>query len=145
VGYIERLRERRRRGERGAALVEFAILAPLLFLLLFGIMEAAWAFSDLLDVRHAAREGARVAAVNSAEPGEVACERMKVGLQATGSVTVTTPAQLGDNVTLTVTANHTTLTSIIPFFDGIIFNEAVTIRYERNTSPTWTSPYACTP
>ena len=50
--------------ERGANLVEFAILAPLLIMLLFGIIEFAWIFAQNLDVRHGAREGARLAAVN---------------------------------------------------------------------------------
>jgi Flp pilus assembly protein TadG len=67
VGYIERLRERRRRGERGAALVELAILAPLLILLVLGIIEFGWLFGQFNAVRHAAREGARIAAVNAGQ------------------------------------------------------------------------------
>jgi Flp pilus assembly protein TadG len=47
-------------------MVEFAVVAPLLFLLLFGIIDFGWAFSQNLDVKHAAREGARLAAVNAA-------------------------------------------------------------------------------
>jgi Flp pilus assembly protein TadG len=45
-------------------LVEFAIVMPFLVLLLIGIIEFAWLFSQNLDVRHGAREGARLAAVN---------------------------------------------------------------------------------
>ena len=54
----------RRDDDRGAALVEFAILAPFLFLILFGIVEFGWTFLQNLDVRHGAREGARLVAVN---------------------------------------------------------------------------------
>ena len=57
----------RGRRQRGASIVEFAIVAPLLFLLLFGIIDFGWAFSQNLDVKHAAREGARLAAVNAAD------------------------------------------------------------------------------
>jgi TadE-like protein len=65
----------RGRRERGASIVEFAIVAPLLFLLLFGIIDFGWAFSQNLDVKHAAREGARLAAVNAA-PGADPDERL---------------------------------------------------------------------
>ena len=41
-----------------------ALIAPLLFTILFGIVEFGWTFSQVLDVRHGAREGARLAAVN---------------------------------------------------------------------------------
>lgn len=54
----------RRDGEGGAAMVEFALIAPLLIALLFGIIEFGWAFSQVLDTRHGAREGARLVAVN---------------------------------------------------------------------------------
>jgi Flp pilus assembly protein TadG len=53
------------RGERGANVIEFAIVAPLLFAVLFGIIDFGWAFSQNLDVKHAAREGARLGAVNA--------------------------------------------------------------------------------
>ena len=56
--------EQRASGERGAALVEFAIASLLLFTILFGIIEFGWAFSQNLDVRHGAREGTRLVAVN---------------------------------------------------------------------------------
>jgi hypothetical protein len=53
--------------ERAASMVEFAIAAPLLFVLVFGIIDFGWAFSQNLDLKHAAREGARLAAVNEAD------------------------------------------------------------------------------
>jgi hypothetical protein len=62
-GQIKEAR-RRCRGDGGAALVEFGLVAPILFLLVFGIVEFGWAFFQNLDVRHGAREGARLAAVN---------------------------------------------------------------------------------
>jgi Flp pilus assembly protein TadG len=51
--------------ERGASLVEMAFVAPLLLLLLFGIVEFGYIFGQYNEVRHAAREGARVAAVSN--------------------------------------------------------------------------------
>jgi Flp pilus assembly protein TadG len=54
---------RRFLGERGAAAVEFAIVAPLLFLLVFAIIDFGFAFHGWDAVQNAAREGARVGAV----------------------------------------------------------------------------------
>ncbi len=52
------------RQQRGAAAVEFALIAPLLFMLLFGIFEFGLAWSQKNVYLGAAREGARYAAVN---------------------------------------------------------------------------------
>ena len=51
------------RGEDGAAAVEFALLLPLLVLLLFGIIEFGFAFSTRIQATNAAREAARQAVV----------------------------------------------------------------------------------
>src|SRR5665811_750989 len=48
--------------EDGAALVEFAILAPLLIMLLFGIVTAGLAFNHSISLTHSAREASRQAA-----------------------------------------------------------------------------------
>ncbi|MDX1747957.1 MAG: TadE/TadG family type IV pilus assembly protein, partial [Halobacteriales archaeon] len=58
--------------ERGAALVEFAVLAPLLILLVLGIVEFGWKFGQFNDVRHGAREGGRYAAVDGDGTGNAA-------------------------------------------------------------------------
>ena len=50
------------RAQSGAALVEFAVLAPLLIMLLFGIVSAGLAFNESLALTHAAREAGRSAA-----------------------------------------------------------------------------------
>jgi len=47
--------------DRGASLVEFALIAPLLFLLLFGVIEFARLGHGFTTVWTAAREGARYA------------------------------------------------------------------------------------
>ncbi len=54
---------RKRDDDRGAALVEFAIIMPLLFLILFGVIEFAIAFNDYQSIRQGARDGARQAVV----------------------------------------------------------------------------------
>jgi Flp pilus assembly protein TadG len=51
------------RDERGASAVEFAIIAPLLVLLVFGIIQFGIAFMQLQTLRGAVREGGRAAAV----------------------------------------------------------------------------------
>ncbi|MSO85912.1 MAG: pilus assembly protein [Acidimicrobiia bacterium] len=56
---------RRAAGERGASLVEFALIVPILFLLLFGIIEFGFAFNDYQSIRQGAREGAREAVVTN--------------------------------------------------------------------------------
>jgi Flp pilus assembly protein TadG len=48
------------RDERGASLIEAAVVIPLLILLAFGAAEFGFAFLDFLNVSSAAREGARV-------------------------------------------------------------------------------------
>jgi TadE-like protein len=53
-----------RRNERGTALVEFALIAPLLFLLLFGIIDFGRALNYYNQVAQLAGQGARAAAVN---------------------------------------------------------------------------------
>jgi Flp pilus assembly protein TadG len=54
-----------RRGSRedGAAAVEFALIVGLLAILVFGLLEYGLAFWQVQNLRAAAREGARVAAV----------------------------------------------------------------------------------
>ncbi len=49
------------RGERGQAMVEFAIVTPLLFLLLFGIIQFGFTLGGQVGMTNAAREAARYA------------------------------------------------------------------------------------
>lgn len=51
----------RSRRQRGASVVEFAIVAPLLFFLLFGMIDLCVLFWVNLTMQHAVREGARYA------------------------------------------------------------------------------------
>jgi len=58
------------RDERGAAAVEFAIIAPLFFLLVFAIIDFGFGFHAWDGTQNAAREGARVGAVTP-DTGEI--------------------------------------------------------------------------
>ena len=49
-------------GDRGAAAVEFAVLIPLLMVIVFGIIEFGFIWLQSHYIANAAREGARVAA-----------------------------------------------------------------------------------
>ncbi|RLV56527.1 hypothetical protein D9V41_05480 [Aeromicrobium phragmitis] len=52
-----------RRRDRGAAVVEFALLVPVFLVLLFGIISYGWMLSFRQAVSQAAAEGARAAAI----------------------------------------------------------------------------------
>jgi len=51
------------KNERGASAVEFALILPILVILIFGIFEFGIAYNNYIAITHAAREGARLAAV----------------------------------------------------------------------------------
>src|SRR5215210_2288874 len=55
---------RRLGSDRGVALVEFALVLPVLMLLLIAMLEFGKAFNYWIDQTHLANEGARWAAVN---------------------------------------------------------------------------------
>jgi Flp pilus assembly protein TadG len=63
------LRQRSLSEESGVALVEFALVLPLLLVLLFGLIDFGKAFNYWIDETHLANEGARLAAVNFQPPG----------------------------------------------------------------------------
>jgi hypothetical protein len=55
------------RDNRGQALLEFALVLPVLLLLVFGIIEFGLIFFDNLVITQAAREGARVGVVGGSD------------------------------------------------------------------------------
>jgi hypothetical protein len=58
------VRQGRFRDERGTALVELALVMPLLLALILGMLDFGKAFHEWIDQTHVANEGARLAAVN---------------------------------------------------------------------------------
>src|SRR6185436_6149059 len=60
------LRGRRRSARRGAAVVEMAVVTPLLLMMMFGIMEFGWMFMMKETLTNATREAARVMVLRGA-------------------------------------------------------------------------------
>jgi len=65
---------RARRQGRGQALVEFALVVPLLLLLIFGIVDAGRLIFTYNTVSNAARNASRVAIVNQSTAGTETCD-----------------------------------------------------------------------
>src|SRR5947209_4370072 len=65
----------RRQGDRGASAVEFALVSPLLFTLLFGVIDYGLYFADVLSVQQGVSDAAREATltVPAAWPGTGTC------------------------------------------------------------------------
>src|SRR5436305_6878790 len=62
-GWLSRLR---RRTQRGAALVEAAIVLPVLITLTLGVIEIGFIFKDSLTISSAVRSGVRIGAADGA-------------------------------------------------------------------------------
>jgi Flp pilus assembly pilin Flp len=60
---------RRRADERGQAMVEFALIAPLFLMIVVGVIQFGVALNFWLDMQRLANQGARSAAVNCGTSG----------------------------------------------------------------------------
>jgi len=101
--------------ERGAAAVEFALVFPLLIVLLFGIIEFGAMYNAQLMVTGAAREGARSMAVTGdAATAKLATIDAATGVALTASDIVVSAATCaaGTNVTVTITHDQHFLTGM---------------------------------
>ena len=76
---------RRRRDDRGAAVVEFALVLPILVLFVFGIVEFGRAYNARIELTSAVREGARAVALGG--DGVAATKAGAPGLSS-GRITV---------------------------------------------------------
>jgi Flp pilus assembly protein TadG len=140
VGRRFESKARHRSGERGASLVEFAIMAPLLILLLLGIVEFGWVFAQNNDVRHGAREGARFAAVdagNNAAIRTYVCQTME-GLSA-GITTLEVGVDQGSGIrggtgSITVRATIASLSGapVISSFLPTTLESVISFRLEQD-------------
>jgi Flp pilus assembly pilin Flp len=126
---------RRRRSERGAAAVEFALIAMILFTLLFGIIQFGLWFWAWQAGGHAAREAARVAAVTPCDAAKIVAAGKKPldGAPTTNTPTVditkVSPVKVGDGITVRV--RFTTLDlGFFPGFTGAI-DKSATSRVEN--------------
>jgi Flp pilus assembly protein TadG len=126
----------RRDREKGASAVEFAIVLPLLLTLVFGIMEAGWLFAQQVEVRNAAREGARLAVVdygNSTEIIAATCSRAVLSAER-ASVYLD---RVDETAVVEVAQKYAPLVGFFPFFNNVTIASTVTMRLERDLDHVW--------
>lgn len=105
LAMTSRSRTNRLRDERGANLIEFGLVFPLLLMITLGIMQVGIVYNNWVMLTDGVRAGARVLSISRA-PGTDACA---LGVAALKKSTPTlTQASL--SVTTTVAANCTNLT-----------------------------------
>ena len=106
------------RHERGAALVEFAIILPLLLALVFGIIEFGRGYNVKVELTGGVREGARALALGKT-PAEAdqAVKDAANGVDLSGATFTNTSCPAGGadgNATVKVSYNLPSLTPLIP-------------------------------
>ncbi len=117
---------KRRSDERGAAAVEFALVLPLLLLLLLGVAEFGRAYDVQTRVSNAAREGVRVMALKN----DVGATR-SAAKAAAGSIPLSdadisvTPTNCVSTATAGVSAT-VVITYSMPYLTGF-FGRTVTV------------------
>ena len=98
------------RDERGAVVVEFALVLPLLVIFVFGIVEFGRAYNAKIQLTSAVREGARAAALGGPSITTAVIEDKTKdaasGLDADGIAVVSTRCESTTSVNATVTATY---------------------------------------
>jgi Flp pilus assembly protein TadG len=136
--------------DRGAELIEFALVAPILIFLIAGIVDFGMMFRALEAVTNAAREGARVGVLPGYDPPDVQA-RVDAYLAAsalTGTRTTTVANQTLATPAGTFTARAVNVTyvyqfavlgPVAPLFGGnfgtINLNAAAIMRTETQAAP----------
>lgn len=118
-----KLTDHTRRDDRGAAAVEFALVLPILLLLVLGIVQFGLTFTQWLEMESAAREGARWGSLGYA----AADIRTRVRAAAPGlnppltdaQITVT-PLDPGNHPSDPVSVSITYSTPVLPIIGPIM-------------------------
>jgi Flp pilus assembly protein TadG len=131
-------------------LVEFALLAPFLILLLLGIVEFGYYLGEFNDVRHGAREGARVAAVNAGNNTflhDATCDAMDLTSNLTVQFTDGPSGSTGDTASVRVVATPDSLSGLglIELFLPNTLQSTIEFRLEQDSTDwsTDASPASC--
>lgn len=99
-------RRPQRTKRRGAAIVEMAVITPLLILLLFGMIEFGWVFMVQSSLTNAAREACRVGVLEGASEADIRSRFLDAagatGLDFTAEMITITEEVVGDYDVLTV-------------------------------------------
>jgi len=134
---VIRLSARILRDRRGQSMVEFALVLPILLLLVFGVTEFSRAWMTLNVITAAAREGCRVAVVTGPDTDAVTSRVDEVCAAARvtpSSVTVVgpDPADVDRRVTVTVQTSFTVLSAHVlgPFNGTIPLHASSIMRHE---------------
>ena len=107
--------------KEGQAVVEFALIVPILVVILFGIFEFGRLWMTMNILTGAAREGVRVAAVTAPDAGLVqnAVQNIMLAANITGATITISGPNAATEVTVTVQMNYTVVTgSIVPGLSG---------------------------
>lgn len=132
VIFIEALKNR-----KGQALVEFAIILPILLLLVMGIIEFGLIFNAYLTIQNASREGARYGITGASDADIVSLVRSDCSaLQSTYLTVNVTPAEgsriTGDTLVVSVSYSYHMVTPIISslFSNVVVLNAQTSMRME---------------
>ncbi len=79
----------RTENEKGQAMVEFALILPILLLILCGIIDFGWIFGNQLMANNACREAARYTAVHYYDSGADDDQAAAAGIVAARAPTLT--------------------------------------------------------
>ena len=100
------------RDEKGAAAVEFALVLPLLLVLLLGIIDFGLYFYNDLQLTHVARDAARYLSVGDTAEATTAIGNAHLVSTSAPTPVITGVSLTGDPWTITLTANYTFLTPL---------------------------------
>jgi Flp pilus assembly protein TadG len=123
---------RRRFGERGQSMVEFALILPIFILVVMATVDFGWALRSWIAVTNSVREGARYGATICASdslsiPDETAAVKSRVvatsaGLVETADVTVSNciAGRFGQNVVVSATSEYHYITPLPSLMGGLL-------------------------
>lgn len=123
------------KSQKGSAIVEMALVLPILIVLVFGIIDFGRVFHAYLTIDHAGREAARMASVREFGQVTTTAVNKSGGMITASHVSVSyddASQKRGSNVTVTINYPITFLTPVIqPFFkDGFTLTDTTTMRIE---------------
>ncbi len=117
--------------ESGSAVVEFALVLPLILVLLMGLIEVAVIARTEIHVVHATREGAREAAASPDTSRAASAVRGALGERgAAARIMISRPSTVGQRASVTVSMPYRVATPIFGGFTVTLTSRAV-MRVER--------------